>query len=81
VSEVVPHSELLDRARSLAGRIAANPPWRVSHETRFATHRVWRSARDRAWAIEAIRTLGANRDHREGVASFLEKRRPLFEGR
>jgi enoyl-CoA hydratase/carnithine racemase len=34
-----------------------------------------------AWAIEAIRTLTQTADHREGVASFLEKRQPVFEGR
>ncbi|MCA6247793.1 MAG: enoyl-CoA hydratase, partial [Phenylobacterium sp.] len=33
------------------------------------------------WAIETIRTLMKTEDHREGVASFLEKRPPVFTGR
>jgi len=33
------------------------------------------------WAIETIRALMKTEDHKEGVASFLEKREPVFRGR
>jgi hypothetical protein len=34
-----------------------------------------------SWAIEVIMRLFQTEDHREGVASFLERRAPVFTGR
>ena len=82
VSEVVPHDELLPRARGLAGQIAANPPLAVRHLKAGLTRFSYGDPREiGAWAIEKIRLLMQTQDHREGVASFLEKRPPLFKGR
>ena len=82
VSEVVPHSELMNRARTLAARIAANPPLAVCRMKQGLRRTAYGDPREiGAWAIEAIRTLAKTADHREGVASFLEKRQPVFEGR
>ncbi len=82
VSEVIPHAELLPRARALAERIAANPPLAVRHLKAGLSRFAYGDPREiGAWAIEKIRLLMQTHDHREGVASFLEKRAPVFEGR
>lgn len=82
VSEVTPHAELLPRARALAARIAANPPLAVRHLKAGLNRFAYGEPREiGAWAIEKIRLLMQTEDHREGVASFLEKREPVFHGR
>jgi enoyl-CoA hydratase/carnithine racemase len=82
VSQVVPHDQLMPAALALAGRIAANPPLALRYMKeglRRATHGDPRQAG--AWAIEVIYRLFQTEDHKEGVASFLEKREPVFVGR
>ncbi|MBS0331632.1 MAG: enoyl-CoA hydratase/isomerase family protein [Proteobacteria bacterium] len=82
VSEVVPHTDLLPRADALAGRIAANPPLAVQALKAGLQRSAHGDPREiGAWAIGEIRRLMQTHDHREGVASFLEKRAPVFEGR
>jgi enoyl-CoA hydratase/carnithine racemase len=82
VSEVTPHDDLLPRARALAAKIAANPPLAVRHLKAGLNRTAYGDPREiGAWAIEKIRLLMQTADHREGVASFMEKREPVFEGR
>jgi enoyl-CoA hydratase/carnithine racemase len=82
VSDVTLHDQLMPRARALAGRIAANPPLAVRHLKAGLTRYAYGDPREiGAWAIEKIRLLMQTEDHREGVASFLEKREPTFQGR
>ena len=82
VSEVAPHAAMMEHARALAGRIAANPPLALRYMKEGLRRAAYGDPRDLGgWAIETIRKLMGTEDHREGVASFLEKREPVFHGR
>lgn len=82
VSRVVARDDLLPAARSIAARIAANPP----HAVRL-TKRLLRRASscDLSQTLEisaAFQALmHATDDHAEAVASILEKRKPVFTGK
>ncbi|MDY7104084.1 MAG: enoyl-CoA hydratase-related protein [Actinomycetota bacterium] len=82
VSRVVPHDELLSTALSLAHDIAANPPLavqRLKRGLRTALDPDWEELG--RWVSASLGELFATEDHREGVASFLEKREPHYVGR
>lgn len=81
VSSVVPESELLQAAHTLALRIAANPP----HAVRMTKRLLWEGRRsdlasllEQAAAMQAI--AHTTQDHSEAVSAFLEKRLPHFKG-
>jgi enoyl-CoA hydratase/carnithine racemase len=82
VSRVVPHAELAQAAGELAGRIAANPPLALRYlkeGLRRARHGDPHELG--AYVSQTLAFLFTTADHREGVASFLEKRAPVFTGR
>ncbi len=82
VSRMVPHAALLDEARALAARIAVNPPLAVKALKAGLTRSAYGDPRELgSWAMDTIYRLAQTDDHREGVASFLEKRAPVFHGR
>ncbi|MBD3646449.1 MAG: enoyl-CoA hydratase/isomerase family protein [Pseudomonadales bacterium] len=82
VLNVVPHDVLLETARELASSIAANPPLAVRYlkeGLRKSYHGDYQEMG--TWVSRTLGTLFQTEDHREGVASFLEKREPHFKGK
>ena len=81
VSKVVPHEQLMDAARELAGRIAANPPQALR-----MTKRLLREGQhvrlDTLLQLSASYQAMAHKseDHAEAVAAFFEKRPGNFTG-
>lgn len=81
VSRVVPDAELLETARALALRIAANPPHAVRMTKRLlmeGRHTRMDTLLEMAAAMQAL--VHATADHREAATAFLEKRAPRFTG-
>jgi enoyl-CoA hydratase len=81
VNRVVPNARLLDETLALADVLASKPPLTLA-ATLGAIHRGMDAAIDDGLAIEeaAFARIVPTRDANEGVAAFLEKRRPEFLG-
>jgi enoyl-CoA hydratase/carnithine racemase len=82
VSRVTAHDEVVRSARALAARIGMNPPLavqRLKAGLRRALDPDWHELG--RWVSTSLGELFATADHREGVAAFLERRPPVFEGR
>ena len=82
VSRVVPHDDLMPTAMEIAAKIAGNPPLAVQAikaGLRRTLDPDWRDTGN--WAMEQITALRATEDSKEGVAAFLEKRKPVYVGR
>lgn len=81
VSRVVAPDALMDEARQLTSRIAANPPYavrmtkRLIRESRLASLSAILEASAAAQAL-----CHTTQDHAEAVEAFLEKRSPKFTG-
>jgi 2-(1,2-epoxy-1,2-dihydrophenyl)acetyl-CoA isomerase len=81
VSRIVPRDELEATTRELALRLAAGAP-RALALTKRALQRALESSLDETLDYEADlqAVAGRTRDHAEGIAAFIEKREPVFEG-
>jgi len=74
--------ELLDRARALAARIAANPPLAVAATKRVMNARLEDSVnRGLRHALMQNTTVMPSADFQEAIAAFMERRPPVFEGK
>jgi len=82
VMEVVPHEELMSAALMLARKIAANPPLAVRYLKEGLRRSCYGEYQEMGnWVSQTLGVLFQTEDHREGVASFLEKREAEFKGR
>ncbi len=82
IDGIMPHDDLLERTRQIAGTIAARAPLAVAAIKR-AIVRGQDANLATALEIEAasFSSLFGTEDQREGVRAFLEKRPPSFTGR
>lgn len=82
INRVVPGADLIGTAIDLAKELAAKPPLTVAAAL-TAIHRGMDAAIDDGLAIEeaAFARIVPSCDAREGVAAFLERRRPSYLGR
>jgi enoyl-CoA hydratase len=81
VNRVVPRDDLLGAALHLGAELASKPPLTLAAAL-TAIHRGLDAGIDEGLAIEeaAFARIVTTHDAQEGVAAFLEKRRPVFLG-
>ncbi|MGD0469333.1 MAG: enoyl-CoA hydratase-related protein [Terriglobales bacterium] len=82
INEIVPPERLLDRARELAAQLAENSPLSLFQTKRLLTAHA-RAELDSQIeaAIRENAGIRESADFREGIESFLEKRKPKWTGR
>jgi methylglutaconyl-CoA hydratase len=82
VNEVVPADRLLPRARELANQLLENSPASVRATKRLINGFIAKQLDEQvAAAIEDNARIRTTADFREGVSSFLEKRKPVWSGK
>ena len=81
INEIVPAEKLIDRARELASQLMENSPASLVCTKRLLSEqaRVELDAQIEA-AVRENATIRATKDFREGISSFLEKRKPRWSG-
>ena len=82
VNEVVPQADLMSRAMEIATQIATNAPLAVK-AAKLAINAEWDMDADEAIMNESaiFGRCFATEDQKEGMAAFLEKRKPTYKGK
>jgi enoyl-CoA hydratase/carnithine racemase len=82
VEELAGSGEAFETAMALATKIAAQPPLSVAM-TKLTVNRLTHALDDLAshMDVDQFALASLTEDHREGVAAFLERRKPRFSGR
>jgi methylglutaconyl-CoA hydratase len=82
VNEIVPPERLLDRAKEIAAQLMENSPSSVRATKRLINGFIANQLEEQiAVAIEGNARIRTTADFREGVTSFLEKRKPVWSGK
>jgi methylglutaconyl-CoA hydratase len=82
VNEIVPPESLIERARQLAGQLMENSPLSLFQTKQLLTENARAELDEQIEsAIRQNAGIRESEDFREGITSFLEKRKPLWTGR
>jgi 2-(1,2-epoxy-1,2-dihydrophenyl)acetyl-CoA isomerase len=83
VNRVVPHDELMSTARDMAKKMFDIPPLGLAMAKRCVHKALEAPGLESQIAFEMLlgKTLGQTEDRKEAVQSFMEKRKPIYQGR
>ena len=81
VNRVVPPQELMKTARTMAEKIASRAPLAVGR-AKTAINKTLETHLDAglAFEVESVCLLFSTEDKEEGMAAFVERRKPEFKG-
>jgi len=82
INEIVPPEKLMERARELAAQLMENSPASLTSTKRLLSdHARQELDKQIQSAVRENAAIRATHDFREGIASFLEKRKPEWSGK